>query len=163
MPVLNRRLKAARVEKGPVSYTHLDVYKRQMLYQHYHKKVIILLDEYDTPMINAYEQGYYEDVRFFFKSLYGSALKDNPYLERAMLTGIHRIAKESIFSDLNNLDVYTVLDKEFSDCFGLTPCLLYTSTAFAAKPMCPATAACGCWNWPRTAVRCASGFRPPWT
>ena len=69
------------------------------LYQYYHKKVIILIDEYDTPMISAYEQGYYEEIHDFFSSLYGSALKDNPYLERAMLTGIHRIAKENIFQD----------------------------------------------------------------
>ena len=91
------------------------------LYNYYHKKVIILIDEYDTPLISAYEQGYYDEVHFFFGSLYGSALKDNPYLERAMLTGIHRIAKENIFSGLNNLEVCTVLEREYSAYFGLTP------------------------------------------
>lgn len=91
------------------------------LYQYYGKKVIILIDEYDTPLISAYEQGYYDEVHFFFGSLYGSALKDNPYLERAMLTGIHRIAKENIFSGLNNLEVCTVLEREYSAQFGLTP------------------------------------------
>ena len=91
------------------------------LYQYYHKKVIILIDEYDTPMISAYEQGYYEEIHDFFSSLYGSALKDNPYLERAMLTGIHRIAKENIFSGLNNLDVCTVMDEQYGQYFGLMP------------------------------------------
>ena len=93
----------------------------QVLYEYYHKKVIILIDEYDTPMISAYEQGYYEEIHDFFSSLYGSALKDNPYLERAMLTGIHRIAKENIFSGLNNLDVCTVMDDQYSQYFGLMP------------------------------------------
>lgn len=93
----------------------------ELLNQHYGKKVIMLIDEYDTPMINAYEQGYYDDVRFFFKNLYGSALKDNPYLERAMVTGIHQIAKESIFSDLNNLEVCTIRDRLYNQYFGLTP------------------------------------------
>ena len=93
----------------------------RLLYQHYHKKAIILIDEYDTPMISAYEQGYYEEIHDFFSSLYGSALKDNPYLERAMLTGIHRIAKENIFSGLNNLDVCTVMDEQYSQYFGLMP------------------------------------------
>lgn len=93
----------------------------KLLYQYYGKKVIILIDEYDTPMINAYERGYYEEVRSLFSSLYGTALKDNPYLERAMLTGIHRIARENIFSGLNNLDVCTVMDNMYSQYFGLTP------------------------------------------
>lgn len=93
----------------------------KLLYQHYGKKVIILIDEYDTPMISAYENGYYEDIRFFFSSLYGSALKDNPYLERGMLTGIHRIAKESIFSGLNNLSVCTVMTEKYHQYFGLIP------------------------------------------
>ena len=93
----------------------------QVLYEYYHKKVIILIDEYDTPMISAYEQGYYEEIHDFFSSLYGSALKDNPYLERAMLTGIHRIAKENIFSGLNNLDVCTVMDEQYGQYFGLMP------------------------------------------
>lgn len=93
----------------------------KILYKHYHKKVIILIDEYDTPMTAAYENGYYDDVRELYSSLYSSALKDNPYLERAMLTGIHRMAKENIFSGLNNLTVCTVLSKEYQQYFGLTP------------------------------------------
>ena len=92
----------------------------KLIYQQYGKKVIILIDEYDTPMLSAYEHGYYEDVRAFFTSLYGSALKDNPYLERAMLSGIHRIAKENIFSGLNNPEVCTVLSEKYQQHFGLT-------------------------------------------
>lgn len=93
----------------------------KLLHQSYGKKAIILIDEYDTPMINAYEQGYYDEVKSLFTSLYGTALKDNPHLERAMLTGIHRIAKENIFSGLNNLEICTVLDQEYCQYFGLTP------------------------------------------
>ncbi len=107
----------------------------RLLYQHYHKKVIILIDEYDTPMISAYEQGYYEEIHDFFSSLYGSALKDNPYLERAMLTGIHRIAKENIFSGLNNLDVCTVMDDQYSQYFGLMPEETETLLAYYELPL----------------------------
>ncbi len=105
------------------------------LYQYYHKKVVILIDEYDTPMISAYEQGYYEEIHDFFSSLYGSALKDNPYLERAMLTGIHRIAKENIFSGLNNLDVCTVMDEQYSQYFGLMPEETETLLAYYELPL----------------------------
>ena len=107
----------------------------RLLYQYYHKKVIILIDEYDTPMISAYEQGYYEEIHDFFSSLYGSALKDNPYLERAMLTGIHRIAKENIFSGLNNLDVCTVMDEQYSQYFGLMPEETETLLAYYELPL----------------------------
>lgn len=93
----------------------------KLLYAHHGKKVLLLIDEYDTPMVSAYEGGYYEDVRSFFRSLYGTALKDNPYLERAMLTGIHRMAKENIFSGLNNLEVCTVIDEKYRQYFGLMP------------------------------------------
>lgn len=89
----------------------------QMLSEKYGKKVMILIDEYDTPMINTYEQGYYEQIHFFFRSLYGVALKDNPYLERAILTGIHRIAKEDIFSGLHNLAVCTVISDKYQQYF----------------------------------------------
>ena len=107
----------------------------RLLYQYYHKKVIILIDEYDTPMISAYEQGYYEEIHDFFSSLYGSALKDNPYLEKAMLTGIHRIAKENIFSGLNNLDVCTVMDEQYSQYFGLMPEETETLLAYYELPL----------------------------
>lgn len=90
------------------------------LYDYYGKKVIILIDEYDTPMTSAWNEGYYENSRRFFKSFYSNALKDNEYLQFSIVTGILQVAKEGIFSGLNNLSVYTVLDNEFSDGFGLT-------------------------------------------
>ena len=89
------------------------------LYEYYGKKVIILIDEYDTPMTSAWNEGYYEKSRRFFKSFYSNALKDNEYLQFAVVTGILRVVKEGIFSGLNNLSVYTVLDSDFSDYFGL--------------------------------------------
>lgn len=89
------------------------------LYEYYGKKVIILIDEYDTPMTSAWNEGYYEKSRRFFKNFYSNTLKDNEYLQFAVVTGILRVAKEGIFSGLNNLSVYTVLDNEFSDSFGL--------------------------------------------
>ena len=89
------------------------------LYEYYGKKVIILIDEYDTPMTSAWNEGYYKKSRRFFKSFYSNALKDNEYLQFAVVTGILRVVKEGIFSGLNNLSVYTVLDSDFSDCFGL--------------------------------------------
>ena len=85
----------------------------------YDKKVIILINEYDTPMTSAWNEGYYEKSRRFFKSFYSNALKDNEYLQFAVVTGILRVVKEGIFSGLNNLSVYTVLDSDFSDYFGL--------------------------------------------
>ena len=90
------------------------------LYEYYGKKAIILIDEYDTPMTNAWSEGYYEKSRNFFKNFYANALKDNEYLEKGVITGILRVARERIFSGLNNLIVYTVLDKNYSDAFGLT-------------------------------------------
>ena len=74
-----------------------------MLYKYYGKKVIIILDEYDTPMQEAYVNGYWEELVAFTRSLFNSTFKTNPYLERAIMTGITRVSKESIFSDLNNL------------------------------------------------------------
>lgn len=81
---------------------------------------ILLIDEYDQPILASYQYGYHERVREFFASFYGSALKSNEYLGQALLTGIQRVAKESIFSRLNNIRVYTVLDKKYSEYFGLT-------------------------------------------
>ena len=90
------------------------------LYRYYEKPVILLIDEYDVPLQNAYVEGYYEEAVKFFKIFYGTTFKDNPYLEKTVLTGVSRVAKESIFSGANNFDVYTVLDNEFSDDFGIT-------------------------------------------
>ncbi|MDR3259085.1 MAG: AAA family ATPase [Fusobacteriaceae bacterium] len=95
-------------------------YLSQFLYEYYEKKVILLIDEYDAPILSAYDENYYNDAIKFFKSLYSSALKTNEYLKFGVMTGITRVAKEEIFSDLNNLDVDTILDKFYNDYFGLT-------------------------------------------
>lgn len=91
-----------------------------ILYRHYGKKAIILLDEYDTPMQEAYIHGYWDDFTSFIRSLFNSSFKTNPYLERGIMTGITRVSKESIFSDLNNLNVVTTTSKEYATCFGFT-------------------------------------------
>lgn len=88
--------------------------------QYYQKKTIIFIDEYDTPFIEAHVQGYYDIIRSSLATLLHSALKDNDHLQYAMLTGIQRVAKENIFSDLNNLKVFTVKDKEYAQYFGFT-------------------------------------------
>ena len=87
---------------------------------YYNKPVMLFLDEYDVPLQNAYVEGYYEEGIKFFKTFYGVTFKDNPYIEKTILTGVSRVAKESIFSGANNFHVYTVLDDEFSDDFGIT-------------------------------------------
>ena len=90
------------------------------LSRHYEKPCILLIDEYDVPLQNAYVEGYYDDAVKFFKTFYGTTFKDNPYLEKTVLTGVSRVAKESIFSGANNFKVFTVLDNEFADDFGIT-------------------------------------------
>ncbi|MCM1089536.1 MAG: ATP-binding protein [Muribaculum sp.] len=90
------------------------------LMRHYGKKVIILLDEYDTPMQEAYVSGYWAEIVAFIRTLFNSTFKTNPYLERAVMTGITRVSKESIFSDLNNLEVVTTTSEKYADCFGFT-------------------------------------------
>ena len=90
------------------------------LFQYYQKKVIILLDEYDTPMQEAYVHGYWEELISFTRSLFNAAFKTNPYLERAIMTGITRVSKESVFSDLNHLEVVTTTSEKYADCFGFT-------------------------------------------
>ena len=110
-----------------ISYNMSDVMAQDLiknmsnyLSRYYGKKVIILLDEYDTPMQEAYVNGYWEELVAFTRSLFNSTFKTNPYLERAIMTGITRVSKESIFSDLNNLKVITVTSDEYSKCFGFT-------------------------------------------
>jgi hypothetical protein len=88
--------------------------------RYYGKKVILLLDEYDTPMQEAYMGGYWEEMAEFIRGLFNSTFKTNPYLERAIMTGITRVSKESIFSDLNNLKVVTVTSDKYADSFGFT-------------------------------------------
>ena len=90
------------------------------LSRYYGKKVIILLDEYDTPMQEAYVNGYWEEFTLFIRSMFNAAFKTNPYLERAVMTGITRVSKESIFSDLNNLQVVTVTSEKYETAFGFT-------------------------------------------
>ena len=84
------------------------------------KKVILLLDEYDTPMQEAYVYGYWKELAEFIRSLFNASFKTNPYLERAIMTGITRVSKESIFSDLNNLEVVTATSELYADSFGFT-------------------------------------------
>lgn len=90
------------------------------LEHYYGKKAIILLDEYDTPMQEAYVHGYWEQFTAFIRSLFNASFKTNPYLERALMTGVTRVSKESIFSDLNNLRVITTTSDLYADCFGFT-------------------------------------------
>ena len=90
------------------------------LYEYYKKEVILLIDEYDSPLINAYEYGFYDEAIVFFQVFYGEALKTNPYLRMGIMTGIIRVIKAGIFSDLNNLKVYSILEKEYSDSYGFT-------------------------------------------
>lgn len=92
----------------------------QYLYRYYGKKVIVLLDEYDTPMQEAYVHGYWDAFTSFLRSLFNATFKSNPYLERAVLTGITRVSKQSIFSDLNNLNVITTTSEEYATFFGFT-------------------------------------------
>ena len=93
----------------------------ECIYKHYNKKPILLIDEYDTPIVSAYMYGYFDgEARDFLRDFYSTVLKDNEYLEMAVLTGIVRVAKEGIFSGLNNLEVYDTFRKEFPSYFGLT-------------------------------------------
>ena len=90
------------------------------LYRYYGKKVIILLDEYDTPMQEAYIKGYWRELVELTRSLFNAAFKTNPFLERAVMTGITRVSRESVFSDLNNLEVITSTSDKYADIFGFT-------------------------------------------
>ena len=92
----------------------------ETLYMYYGKKVYLILDEYDTPFMSANAGGYYDEVRELLKGILTTSLKGNPYLEKAVLTGVQRVAKENIFSGLNNLIVCTVRDRAYADCFGFT-------------------------------------------
>ena len=90
------------------------------LSRYYGKKVIILLDEYDTPMQEAYVHGFWDELVSFTRGIFNALFKTNPYLKRAIMTGITRVSKESIFSDLNNLEVVTTTSDNYADCFGFT-------------------------------------------
>jgi len=86
----------------------------------YNKKVVVLIDEYDAPLVSAYMNRYYEKAKNFFKTFYSTAMKDNVYLQIGVMTGIIRVIKAGIFSDLNNISTYTILNDFYSDCYGLT-------------------------------------------
>ena len=101
------------------------------LSRYYGKKVIILLDEYDTPMQEAYVNGFWEEMVAFIRSLFNSTFKTNPYMGRAIMTGITRVSKESVFSDLNNLKVVTTTSNEYATAFGFTE-----EEVFAALEQC---------------------------
>ena len=97
------------------------------LSRYYKKKVIILLDEYDTPMQEAYVEGYWEQLVSFTRSLFNASFKTNPFLERALMTGITRVSRESVFSDLNNLVVITTTSRAYADSFGFTEEEVFTA------------------------------------
>ncbi|WP_298971942.1 AAA family ATPase [uncultured Fusobacterium sp.] len=92
----------------------------KILYEKYNKKIVILIDEYDSPLVSAYINGYYEKAKDFFKTFYSTVLKDNSYLQMGVMTGIIRVIKAGIFSDLNNLSTYTILSDMYTDSYGLT-------------------------------------------
>ena len=113
----NRMLAAEIEESDATSALHqLSDY----LCRYYGKKVIILLDEYDTPMQEAYVNGYWEQLTSFTRSLFNSTFKTNPFMERSIMTGITRVSRESIFSDLNHLNVVTTTSDDYASCFGFT-------------------------------------------
>ncbi len=110
-------------EDAPMALRRLSDY----LYRYYGKKVIILLDEYDTPMQESYVYGFWQELVAFTRSMFNSAFKTNPYLERAVMTGITRVSKESIFSDLNNLEVVTTTSNKYATAFGFTEEEVFTA------------------------------------
>ena len=112
--------KRVSVDMDDVDATMAIHYLAKFLYFYYGKKVIILLDEYDTPMQEAYVNGYWDELVYFTRSLFNATFKTNPWMERGMMTGITRVSRESIFSDLNNLKVITTTSKEYATAFGFT-------------------------------------------
>jgi len=127
------------IEKGVLSKTEVEEYKKvlnkqadktlvnysllnlsEYLHRYYHRKVLILIDEYDTPVHEAYLNGFYTQAIDFLRTLLGNTLKGNEYLQKGILTGILRVSKESMFSDLNNVEVYSVLNKNYNQYFGFT-------------------------------------------
>ena len=113
---VNRISETMNEEDTTISLHYLSLF----LSRYYKKRVIILLDEYDTPMQEAYINGYWNELVSFMRNLFNAAFKSNPALERALMTGVTRISKESIFSDLNNLTVVTTTSEKYKDSFGFT-------------------------------------------
>jgi len=114
-----RKFEKVLYEKEDADYIMSLKFLSDSLYKYYGEKVIILIDEYDAPIINAFDKGYYNEAVNFFQTFYSSALKTNSSLKYGILTGITRIIKEGIFSGLNNLKVDTILNKKYSEYFGL--------------------------------------------
>ena len=114
-----RKFEKMLYEKEDADYIMSLKFLADSLYKYYREKVIILIDEYDAPIINAFDKGYYNEAINFFQTFYSSALKTNNSLKYGVLTGITRIIKEGIFSGLNNLKVDTILNKKYSEYFGL--------------------------------------------
>ena len=102
-------------------------YLSKYLYRYYGRKVIILLDEYDTPMQEAFVEGYWDELAAFTRNIFNAAFKTNPWLERGLMTGITRISKDSIFSDLNNLEVVTTTSDKYAASFGFTESEVFAS------------------------------------
>ena len=102
------------LQKEEGNYSNALKLLTSFLKKYYDKKVVVLIDEYDTPIISAYGEGYYKEAISFFKEFYGSVLKDNEYLELGVLTGILQVAKEGIFSGLNNIAIHNILEDDFS-------------------------------------------------
>ena len=107
-------------KKGNGEYANSLKNLTSFLYKYYKKEVILLIDEYDIPLITAHKYGYYDEIINFYKIFLGEALKTNQYLKIGVLTGIIRVIKTGIFSDLNNLKVYSILEKKYSEFFGFT-------------------------------------------
>ena len=114
-----RKFEKVLYEKEDTDYIMSLKFLSDSLYKYYGEKVIILIDEYDAPIINAFDKGYYNEAVNFFQTFYSSALKTNNSLKYGVLTGITRIIKEGIFSGLNNLYVNTILSRDYSEYFGL--------------------------------------------
>ena len=114
-----RKFEKVLYEKEDADYIMSLKFLSDSLYKYYGEKVIILIDEYDAPIINAFDKGYYNEAVNFFQTFYSSALKTNNSLKYGILTGITRIIKEGIFSGLNNLYVNTILSRDYSEYFGL--------------------------------------------
>ncbi|MDM8530469.1 AAA family ATPase [Anaerolineales bacterium HSG25] len=112
--------KVISLDDSPRVYQNALKNLSNFLHRHHQQKVIILIDEYDTPIQSGYSNNYYDEVISFMRNFLSGGLKDNPHLFKGVLTGIFRVAKESIFSGLNNLGVYTLLSDKFSDIFGFT-------------------------------------------
>lgn len=118
----NERQQMAAVTEQMDDVTAQDALKNLSSYLNllYGKKALIFLDEYDTPMQEAYIHGYWDEFTGFMRSFFNTTFKTNPYMERAVMTGITRVSKESVFSDLNNLTVITTTSEQYADCFGFT-------------------------------------------